>query len=488
MAILNLGLTGSTYTQSSSNGYRVYESADSSVGSAGHDIYLTWSTEYGGAVQDSFTFTFYWRGWSKGTSGVSAWSSPITVTVDANLVTRRQPYSGGRTWWYYPITSLAFISEAFPDGIRYDTRAYDQIDVQVSLYSNYTNSAGVKRKSDTVRANVYVGHVPEYSITSVYYEESDLVVIEYDTTWERQDDRYCFEEAYVTDYGAVSDDPYFSDIIQIVDDTILKTRVWGTITAPGRIEVPTSILNQHIKNRVLYLDIRFNAAYRPADMDFANARGYFEVEDRTICNTPTLRLTSSNDPYSVSVVTGDSGDLDAPIEKVTVKLLGGQYGADEVTVTPGDTATLRFCPFGQPLCIEAVGSRSKATSASVSVWAPAIVVTRGITVLDSIAANSRAILEYNQTFDIKTTGEKEIVKLARRRPSAFYGTGGSTSVRMQTVLVDESGLGIERMPELGDVMMRIHDGRRYALAAEVSLSWEGPRIKNVTISGEEVSA
>lgn len=488
MAILNLGLTGSTYTQSSSNGYRVHEADDASVGPAGHSVYITWSTEYGGAVQDSFTFTFYWRGWAKGTSGVSSWSDPITVTVDADLVTRRQPYSGGRTWWYYPLSSFPFASEAFPGGIRYDDRAFDQVDVQVSLYSNYTNSAGVKRKSDTIRANVYVGHVPEYNITSVYYEESDLVVIEYETTWARQDDRYCFEQAYVTDYGAVSDDPYFSDIIQIVDDTILKTRVWGTITAPGRIEVPTSILNQHIKNRTIYLDIRFNASYRPADLDFANATGRFEVDDRTICNTPTLRLVASDDPYSVSVMTGDSGDLGAPMQAVTVKMMGGAYGADQVTVAPGEVATLRFCPFGVPIYLEAVGSVSKATSDPARVWAPPIRPSGGITVIDSIAVSARVILSRVRSFSVSTSGEKEIVKLARRRPSAFYGVGGYTSIRMQAALIEETGADLERLPEYGDVMIRLSDGRRYAVSANVDISWSNSVIKNVVISGQEVSA
>lgn len=493
MALFNLGLSGSPYT-TSSNGYRVYENADASVGSSGHPIRLVWTTEFGPDVQNNFVFSIRWRAWEKGMSLRTAWSDTYAATLNASTCNPTQPIRNGRWWWSHDLDidgllhDIADSSGAF----RYDTRRFDQIDMTVSLYTNYTTSEGVKRKSETATVNLYIGHIPEYRITSVFYEESDLMVIEYDTTWTRKDDRYCFEELYVSGYGSVFDqldDDTFSDIIQIADeeDSALRGNTWGTVTAPGRIEVPTKLLTQHLKGKSVYLDIRFNASYRPVDMDFANARGYFEVEDRTICNTPTIRLVASDDPYSVSVRTGDSGDLNAPIEKVTVKLMGGKYDADEVTVEPGEVATLRFCPFATPLVIEAVGSRGKATSKSVAASAGRI-TTGGITVLDSIAEELRVTLTWNQVHDIVTTGEREMIKLARRRPSAFYGTGGAASFSMQAALIDEDGKDLERLPELGDVMVRIHDGRRYAIAMEAGISWEGPRVKTVTVSGEEVDA
>lgn len=493
MALFNLGLSGSPYT-TSSNGYRVYESADSSVGSSGHPIRLVWTTEFGPDVQDTFTFTVRWRAWERGMSLRTAWSETYAATFNASACSPQQPVRNGRWWWSHDLDVDGLLYDIADSGgaFRYDTRRFDQIDMTVSLYTNYTTSEGVKRKSETATVNLYVGHIPKYEITSVYYEESDLMVIEYETTWERKDDRYCFEELYVSGYGSVFDqieDESFSDIIHIEDETAsaLKGNTWGTVTALGRIEVPTKQLTQHLKGKSVYLDIRFNASYRPADLDFANARGYYEVEDRTICNTPTLRVTASDDPYSVSVLTGDSGDLGAPIEKVTVKLFGGKYDADEVTVSPGEVATLRFVPFATPLVVEAVGSRGKATSRSVAASAGRIDVG-GITVLDSIAEEERVTLQWNQTHDITSAGERETIKLARRRPSAFYGTGGTTAFSMQAVLIDEDGRDLERLPEYGDVMVRIHDGRRYAIAMEAGVSWDGPRIRTVTVSGEEVDA
>lgn len=501
MAILNLGLSGITKATSSTNGYRVYESQDAVVGTAGHNIRIVWSTEYGSDVQEEFIFTIYWRAWERGKSVRTAWSDAITATIKPSQCSEYQPHANGRVWWSHDLDIGNLLSQiADSNGaFRYDTRLYDSIDLDISLYSKWWLKNSLK-KSEVARRTCYIGHIPQYSITSVYYEESDLMVIEYDTTWERKDDRYAFEELYVTGYGSVFDhidDETFSDIIYIEDESakpasVLKGNTWGYITAPGRIEVATSKLTQHLKGRSVYIDIRFNASYRPIELDFSNARGYFEVEDRTICNTPTLSLGTSNDSYSIAVRTGDSGDLDAPAEKVTVKLFGGKYSADEVTVTPGETATLRFCPLNTSLVVEAIASRGKATSKSVSIYAGKITTT-GIAILESIAdKSSRAILEWNQNYDITTAPNFETIKLAgRRRPSAFYGAGGHTSVSAQAVLIDESGLSVEQMPELGDVMLRIHNGRRYALVLEAQVSWtvaDGPRIKTVSISGEEVDA
>ncbi len=493
MAILNLGLSDEYPYTTSTVGCRVYENEDGLHGSAGKDIRLVWSTEEGTQTQKTFNFTIRWRARQKGVSHLSGWSTAVTAAVSATQCNERQPHKGGRVWWSHDLDIGGLLGQISGGGAwRYDTRVFDGMELQVSVYSTFQDDYAKKygkTKSGTASASMLsINYVPVYEITSVYYETSDMVVIEYDTTWTRQDDRYAFEpDCRVVGYGASYPDVELELLGGGIGSALFRGVTWGTIAAPGRIEVPTSALTQHIKGKRVYLDIRFNAAYRPIELEFAHARGTYEVEDRTICNTPTIALTDSEDPYSVSVLTGDSGDLDAPIEQVTVKLAGGKYAADEVTVAPGDAATLRFPPLNRPFAVEAVGSRYGAVSAPAAAAAPAI-ATYGVTVLDSIEEGSRVVLQWNQTHDITSTSEREVVKLARRRPSAFYGTGGATAFSMQAVLIDEDGADIEALPEKGDVMVRIHDGRRYAIAMDAGISWEGPRIRTVSITGEEVDA
>lgn len=490
MTILNLGISGRSPYTSSSSGYRVYEAEDGLVGPEGHDVRLVWSTEYGSDTQKTFHFTIAWRAWERGRSIRTPWSDPISATVSPSECNERVPHEGGRVWWSHDLDLGNLLSQiADSNGaFRYDTRLYDSIDLSVSLYSRWLHPDGTTRTSPTASGTVYVGHIPAYRITSVYYEESDLLVVEYDTSWERQDDRYCFEP----DCRVASWSEYPDEELELLSPStagrLFRGNTWGTVAAPGRIEVPTSALTQHVKRKRIWLDVRFNAAYRPIDMDFAGAAGWFTVEDRTVCNTPTLAVAPWSDPYSVRLKTGDEGDLGAPIEKVTVKMVGGKYAADEVTVEPGEYAVMWFCPFGEPLTFEAVGSRGKATSDVATVSTPALDV-KGVAMLESIDADPRALLQWNQQYSITTSGDYDVVKLAgRRRPSAFYGSGGTTAVQAQCVVIDETGADVERMPEFGDVMLRLGDGRRYALAMEATVSWDGPRVKTVAISGEEVDA
>lgn len=473
MAILDFGLSEGPYTESGI-GVRVYERED---GKGARDIRFVWSTEYGSDTQKSFFISVKFRGRVKGKTPLCA---PKTWygTIPASECHETLPYPGGRTWWSHSFDIGKALGGLLPNiagksGWRYDTREFDGLEMEVEIYANWYTDVlgdGVTR-SESAFAQLWINYVPDYRITSVYYDEGDIVVIEYETTWTRQDDRWWIEhESYIVGGGA-----------------LLRSDATGTIVAPGRIEFPTSCLTRHIKGKQIYLDLKFNAAYRPIGMTFSWAQGIYTVEDRTICNTPTLTVVRTNDPYSVCIQTGDSGDLGKPLESVTVKLRAERSPPEEVTVPVGSVAKMRCCPLNVPLVFDGVGSNGKATSKIATVKASAIKAP-DIVVIDSVEDQaSRSVIQYNKKYAVNSEAEYETVRLAgRARPSTFYGAGGATSVEVSGDLIDETGVDLERMPELGDCFIRFPDGRAYRIAMKVSLSWEHTRIRNVTVSGEEV--
>ena len=79
------------------------------------------------------------------------------------------------------------------------------------------------------------------------------------------------------------------------------------------------------------------------------------------------------------------------------------------------------------------------------------------------------------------------MKLAgRSRPSAFFGHGGTASVKVDGVLLDDAGTTLEAMPMFGPAYVCFPDGRAYKCRISVSLDWDFSRLRNVSVSGEEV--
>ena len=376
--------------------------------------------------------------------------------------------------------------------MSYETRLVDSSDLEVRVSANWTSEwqgyMGAST-SEEATATLYLGFVPIYRLVKLYYAESDRIVIEYSTTWTRKDDRFAVELFRIAD-GYDPDD----DGIQLLaaDDVLADDNYWGTVTAIGRIEIPTSKLTRHVKGKWCDLRIRFNASYRPYEMEFATAENVLKCMDMTTCSTPALALASTGD--TIVFATGDSGDVaDSPCETVTVKLVGGKYSADQVTVKAGEKASFRFAPFGVPLEFEAVGGNaSGATSkGTVRVSAPAVKST--VTVVDAINKSNRLVIKYRKWSDygpsVKTKADVELVKLGgRERPSSFFGDGGTAQISFGGYLVNDSGEGWRELNSVGNVMCRFPDGERYAIVPEISTSYDNDMVLRVDVSGDEVQA
>ena len=159
-----------------------------------------------------------------------------------------------------------------------------------------------------------------------------------------------------------------------------------------------------------------------------------------------------------------------------------------VTVECGEVAIMRGCPLNTPLVFEGVGSNGVSTSKKVTVLDGITIKAKGVALIESVDPDGgRVELVYNQSFSVSSEAEGDTVKLAgRRRPSSFYGHGGTRSVKVEGVLLDDAGTDIEAMPEHGDAFVLLPDGRAYKCRISVSLDWDFPRLRNVSVSGEEV--
>ena len=473
-------------------GALMYERDDASHAS-GHDLRFAFTTEFGSDVQESFTFRVSAKGYPKGMSYETQWRD-YEVTVPASQCNESRPYPGGRVSWSVPLTAIGALAAEFAGGKwtyagrRYDTATFD-VSVRANWSSDVMGSGGQKADwhSEWAFAELYMGFLANYVLTAAYYESADLLVIEYSTTWTRQDDRFAIGTDSHVVTGASGDDE--GVILLSSSSDILSQEHWGTVAAPGRIEVPVSLLTRHLRGKSVWFDVAFNPAYRPyAIARRGVAQAELVVGDKAECNSCTLAVVPSGDPYAVWIKTGDAGDLDSPITEVSVKCRTATGYSSQVTVGVGEIAKMRGCPLNTPLVFEGVGGNGYSTSKKVTVATAGEIRARAVVVVESAATDSRAVIRFDKKYRVSSEPECETMKLAgRSRPSSFYGHGGTTSVEVSGVLVDEDGTDIERMVKEGDVYMRLPDGRAYRCTATAALDWDFDRLRNVTVTGEEVA-
>ena len=469
MSIEGLRIHGRSMT--ADGNLRIYES----TGDVNNNARIGWTTAFKDP-QESFIVTVRWKGHLKNSPYETAWSQEFTKTIPASQVEYSQEASG-RWYWSVGFSQLQILDKLTNNNIwSFYSRIYDDIEFNISVQSKFTNSFANEygqTHSEICSETKYIGYIPEYTITNVVYEKSDAISIYYTTKdWNRSDDRYCIEQCKDTQRN----------------EELCKTRVWGTIASHGKIEFPTSLLLDHIKNKQIALTVRFNAVYRQPDLDFSTSSYRGRVEDGTICNTPKIYYGATTNKYEVAIKTSDSGDLGAPIEQVTVKMAGGKYDLDEVTVVCGELAVFPFVPFNQPISFTAVGSRGNATSALVSIAATEVKHNDGSSVLTSVDTLKEVEIAYDQEFNLTVGKQREEAVLGgRRRPTVLYGTGGKADFRYSASITGDA-FDIEEMGDEGVLVMRLVDGRRYALSADINLNWSNKKYKSLSITGTEVDA
>ena len=483
MSILDLQMEGGA---ESGVGALLYERDDAGY-PGGHDLRFGFTTEFGSDVQESFTVRVSAKGYAKGSPYEGQWRD-YEATVPASQCDERRSYSGGRVSWSVPLSLVGSLATEFGPW-RYAERKYDTATFDVSIRANWSSDVmgvgGTKDDwhSEWAFAELYMGFLAEYALTAAYYETSELFVIEYRTTWTRQDDRFAIGgSSYVVgDSGG-------EGILLLSSSPVVPSEVWGTVAAPGRIEVPVSSLSQHLVGKVCHFEVAFNPTYRPIIVGRVKATADLKVGNKAECNSCTLELAGTDEPYHVAIRTGDAGDLESECTEVTVKCRTATGYSSTVTVPCGEVAVMRGCPLNVPLVFEGVGSNGYTTSKKVTVVTAEAIKAKGIALVESAdPSGGSVVIKYNQQFSVSSEPECETMKLAgRSRPSAFFGHGGTASVKVDGVLLDDAGTTLEAMPMFGPAYVCFPDGRAYKCKISVSLDWDFPRLRNVSVSGEEV--
>lgn len=487
MGIREIGLTSYLQNYSSNEALRIYSDSDY------EGTYLSWITDAGSETHQSFTVSLSWSGVAKGQSQTTPLSEAITKTFPAAQLHEHTNPTRAGTIWTIGLSAfdglMAKLGNYTGDKITYDGRNYDYLTFNFSVCANYANpEQWGADSSPTENSQSSLIFVPEYVITDVYYDTPDLIVVEYTAEgWTRNDDRWGLDKCKFSDGSA-----WFTSA-----NSILAGNTYGQVAKLGRIEMPATAFTKSVMNKNVRMVVRWVANYLPIGFTFAMDTVEIGVDSKIVKNTPTLSV-ASNDGRTIELNVGDSGDKGAEIDTITVKMENGKYALDTVTVTKeGSTwpqATFKYCPYNTQLTFTAIGTKGQGASAPKSI-SGIILSNRNRTSFDAIDGDTHVDLYQDIQTDISTANNHTNVQFAgRRRPSAFYGTGGTTSLSFSaSMLFDDASdflaLAQAELEGTGDVMVRLPDGKRYAMAVKsCDVSWTLRNQKEVTISGEEVDA
>lgn len=509
MAVANINLY--TPSDGTRNGILLWEDKDSK------DIQLEWYTEQGTDTQSSFTISLRETHIIKGANAESAWSGKITSYIPA---TKCSPTKVGNYWrWRVSLSTLKATSKWTGGSWDYSDRKYDALHLEATIYSrftdNYKKRTGQGYSNVETNSNLYIGYLAKYTITDIYYDRSDLIVIEYDApTWTRTNDRFAIESTESFVWNSPTSKSRMMNT---------SKGYWSTVAGKGRIEIPTSILAKPIMGKWVALKIYFNPSYRPStgverpyadtskltyEGDNSVYNGYIRVGNHTIANIATIewdRSHEKDDPYSVYLKVGDSGttgnddNSNVPLTHVTVSYESEDNVVQSITVPVNTSARMYAAPLNTPTVFYAIGEARTSSGTKVSAR-PAYTTAQTIhsisAVFDSKDGTKRAVVTANKEYTISTTTEVETVKFAgRERPCAFYGKGGNKTIDFKGVLLeidaDKDARTVESMPFWGDTYMRFTDGRVYLATLETSHDWsysDTSKVRQVSITGTEVDA
>ena len=463
--------------------------------------YLVWNSDSGSDVHKSFEFQITFTGLVKGKNIETRESSTFTAKIPvAQCNEHTSPYGSG-VYWGISFSQIEGLLANLTNGdtganLTFGKRKYDRIKLNVSIRANYIQDWGwgIDDGVNSVWENqqIELVYVPKVTIDKMYYDETDLIVIEYSTpNWSRDDDRWGLD--YVRD----SSGSFWQATRYLVDED----NTWGSVVKQGRIELSTDLFTSSIMNKTVRVQLRIVPSWYPPTEKhgFASTTQTITVKNQTIKNTPTITKVSSSEPTWFEFAVGDSGDKSAPIDQITVKMDGGMYACDQVTVYKQSDGTFphvifKYAPFNTPIYFVAIGGAGKGVSNPKTVGSFTL-SNRNRTVFDSLVNGTHIELMDDVQTSIEDKNNQTLVQMAgKRRPSAFYGAGGTTNLSFTaTLLFDDANqflsLADSNETFVGDVMVRLPDGRRYAMAVDsAKADWTLRNKKTVTISGQEVNA
>lgn len=472
-------------------GILIHENLDESYGP--RDIRFIWSTEYGLDAQKEWNFSVEVYAYGRKYNGSKLYErryvGTYTAVIPAAECNPAKPYGeSGRVWWSHRLDMGSMMSD-INNGQSlwsYSWRQCDQIDLNVSMYSTFTNPnfAGIGvGTSETVNMSVSIGYCPEYELTSIAMYPQYLQ-IEYDTTWTRMDDRFAVENdgTYVHAFGSGSSGIY---------TPLVSDPYYATITSPGVIRIPRESLTTIPTGKDVTVDIRFNASYRPIDLEFAHAMGTKECINATICSDVVLTVTHEGDYITISTASAHNHETEP--DEVLVIMDG--YG-DQQTCALGDSVTFKYPPFGTTVGFYGIGTTEEGATSTNPDYVTASTSSCDMVMIDGPDTGDQIGVQYwpnGEGSEISLTVQRdyETVQLAgRRRPTAGFSSGGSKKVSLSATVIGGDAKDYENMFDDNRVIyVRYPDGRRYKIAGTAKLAKitsQSGGMWNIQIDGEEV--
>lgn len=436
--------------------------------------------DYGGYVTSGGSTKWWYRQFD--VSGSDVWVSERDALVPGYLWSLPLDFTSTD-----PTSSGTSIVSALTNGDwSFANRKYDAIHLHIKVKTLYYVGSTLTA-SDVSHADRYIGYIPTYTATGASLTTSGLHVTYSSPDWDRSSDRW---EVTRLRQGTR-------------DVTSTKSKPWGQVAGAGAITIPRGAISYVPEDGTLSGEIRMNATWRPAGEEFASMSFTgLAFENNAEANTPSVTRREDADSGIVSVTVTDSGDEDVSLSTALVTLVGGGLASDSQTIPIGGTATFAP-PIGEGYTISCIGFASDGTrakrAANVS-GGPVSVGDVGGGVVISDADGESTIHVIRDTDVSETvTPEAETVKLAgRRRPSVFYGEGGTHDMTVRGTVFVEDGHGVPSvsldwlrgMPEWGPVVVRDCLGTRMlarvtsvTIANEARVKWA----RSVTIALEEVA-
>lgn len=452
------------------------------VSNAHQKIYLLESDDGG-----SRTVTVTWRTASTQTA---SWTAKCTVSGTARGSDEAYVVDGSTTKTYSATWTSAKCNETTDSGNHdwsheldmgdlvddwaggtweYGDRVCDMLTLNFSI--SITNDSGTYTASNTF----YAYWMPVYELTGAKYTSSENLRISYDTTWE-QSSIYVYISG--GDYGVFLDGENACEMYR------------STQSHNGYVNISSDHLTRHLAGKEVDIYFKLFQTWDHAAPNDADV-----LLDGTVTvggddgSTPELELASA-DWNGVTV----QWEADDDAESITLKLVGGKYTFDEITIEPdGDsgTATFAFPPLGVDFEIEAVVDFGDGDTSSTAVLSVPAIDATGIAV-GSVDGDAQLLLETRPSgsdlWSVEVEPEVETVQLSgRRRPCAYYGSGGSTSVDFEGAVMDDAA-DWEALPDEGDFVCRFPDGRRYAVTGTVEATRTSSGVIELSIEGDEVDA
>lgn len=456
--------------------YIQIKEADDKIYSAGRPLSWIWSTYEGSKSQKQFRLDIRYKGWMRDVSYETNWTSTRQITLEAANCNEQE--KSGMFYWSHSLDIGGMFQEISGGKWSYANRTYDRLIMEITVTAIHTDwyVEKTERESDTVATTqVIIDYIPSYFLTSMVQETSEIVALNYTTTWGRKNDRFNISALEVQQAGqwvnALAQGSYSSHV-----------------AGAGRIEIPTWVLSRHIAKHQVRVGVDFNAEYRVSGDHLDEVTGTFKVSDLSECNA--VRQTINEKDGVIYINTAELISGKAALKQVTIKLVGGEYAFDQQTVPIGQTAVFPYCPFNKELVFQAVGAGQTSTSPISTAKHPGIKGDKYR--LDAMNTGDFEYLMWRASDDdagIQVTARpnSEVVDLARGYPTAFYGEGARKDISYNCVLIDDEGHHIEQMATSGPLLLRSKDKRRYAIDGEVRISRPSERITRISISGQVIS-